>query len=375
MPCPSFSVGDSLGGALHSSGAPPSSRARRAMTLVEVLTVIAVLVILAAIAVPAIQAARESANRASCANNLRQVATGMLAHETIRESLPHGGWSGGSAPVYKNGMAAQGKEQLAGWAFQILPQLDEELLHRRPPEVAIATPVEVYFCPSRGGTRVLPPSPAQTSLYVDNPQQGMYAIGQPIAHASIDYASAYVDPRCLPRNTPSLAEFCDPPSQAETSGCVVRLQITTNRVPPLAWSRLVGRSDIRDGLGHTLLIAEKRMNMQTLGDYQLDDDQGYTAGWDFDANRNASLPPERDYVSERLTLKNPKNYADEFRQLSQFGSAHSSGINAAFADGSVRHLTYGIEPLAFHRMGGRNDGRTLEERASDADRGQGHGKP
>jgi prepilin-type processing-associated H-X9-DG protein len=329
------------------------------MTLVEMLTVIAVLAILAAITLPAIGVARESARRIACASNLKQIALAATSHEASLGHLPHGGWSGGNAPVHRRGMPAKGKEQLAGWAYQLLPHLDAELVHRRPPEVAIATPIDVYFCPSRGEPRVLPP--LDNHLYVDDPKQGMFAIRQPIAHAAIDYASAYCDPQRLDPGTPRYQDFFDPPPLPETSGCIIRLQITTHKNPPQALVSLISRSDIKDGASQTLLVAEKRMNAAALGQYQLDDDQGYTAGWDFDVNRNASITPERDYDSELLTLKNPKTYADELRKLTQFGSAHNSGINAAFADGSVRSISYSIEPLVFHRMGRRNDGRTLHE--------------
>jgi prepilin-type N-terminal cleavage/methylation domain-containing protein/prepilin-type processing-associated H-X9-DG protein len=331
------------------------------MTLIEMLTVIAVLAILAAITLPAIGVAREAARRASCASNLKQIATAIIGHEATYGHLPHGGWSRLNAPTAKNGMACKGKEQLAGWAFQILPQLDEELVHQRPPEVAIATPIGVYFCPSRGGPRVLPTQPGQAGMCPANPRQGMFAIGPPIEHAMIDYASAYVDPQQLATGPPGQLNAIETTGDPETSGCIIRLKITTDRTPPRALVSLITLSDIKDGRANTLLIAEKRMNAACLGQYQLDDDQGYSSGWDFDVNRNASLLPEPDYFEKLLTLSSPQTYAEVYRRLNQFGSAHTVGFNAAFADGSVRQLSYSIEPLVFHRMGGRNDGKTLNE--------------
>lgn len=332
---------------------------RSGMTLIEMLTVIAVLAILAAITLPAIGVAREAARRASCASNLKQIATGIIGHEATYGWLPHGGWSRQNAPTAKHGVACKGKEQLAGWAYQILPQLDEELVHRRPPEVAIATPIGVYFCPSRGGPRVLPALAGAAGMYPDDPRQGMFAIGQPIEHAMIDYASAYVDPqgnRFGPAGQ-QLQAAGDP----ETSGCIIRLKITTDRAPPRALVSLISLGDIKDGRANTLLVSEKRMNAACLGQYQLDDDHGYTSGWDFELNRNASLLPEPDYYEKLATLAHGPTFAEDYRRLSQFGSAHPVGFNAALADGSVRQLSYGIEPLVFHRMGGRSDGRTLNE--------------
>jgi prepilin-type N-terminal cleavage/methylation domain-containing protein len=59
-------------------------------TLVELLVVIAIIGILVALLLPAIQAAREAARRASCVNNLKNLAIACMTHESAKRELPYG---------------------------------------------------------------------------------------------------------------------------------------------------------------------------------------------------------------------------------------------------------------------------------------------
>jgi prepilin-type N-terminal cleavage/methylation domain-containing protein len=115
---------------------------RSAFTLVELLVVIAIIGLLVALLLPAVQAARESARRSHCLNNLKQVGLAMHLHHDAQGRLPHG-----------NRGCCNGT-----WANYILPYLEQGSLFGQWSEGAsyvsnanrsfITRRIEAYTCPS-----------------------------------------------------------------------------------------------------------------------------------------------------------------------------------------------------------------------------------
>src|SRR5687767_11571553 len=118
-------------------------RSNSAFTLVELLVVIAIIGILIALLLPAVQAARESARRTQCGNNLKQIGLAIHNYHDVYKELP---------PERIN-------TDLATWCILILPYLEHSgvfetwNLSARYYDAAQTgnrtARIDTWFCPTR----------------------------------------------------------------------------------------------------------------------------------------------------------------------------------------------------------------------------------
>jgi prepilin-type N-terminal cleavage/methylation domain-containing protein len=132
---------------------------RRGLTLVELLVVMTIIGILIALILPAVQAAREAARSTQCKNNLRQIGLAAQSHLQAYKFSPTGGWGYHWVGDPDRGF---GQTQPGGWAYNILPFIDEKAIRaigkgssgaakQEALKALIATPAPFFSCPSRRG--------------------------------------------------------------------------------------------------------------------------------------------------------------------------------------------------------------------------------
>jgi prepilin-type N-terminal cleavage/methylation domain-containing protein/prepilin-type processing-associated H-X9-DG protein len=269
------------------------STSRRGFTLIELLVVIAIIAILIGLLLPAVQKVRESAARAKCQNNLKQMGLAFHNYHDANQRLPAGYVATAAYPDTTPGW---------GWGTYVLPYLEQDSLYRQldltkpvKNSPAVQTVVRLYLCPS------------------DNPPADAFTLSDETFGTLLSAA-------------PSSYAGCVGDDDAEADG------ETGNGV--LYRNSKVRFGDVTDGTSQTILVGERAWAQA----------QGVWAGAPQGAVMRAGPQnpwPFTTATAPVLTLAhanwiNVRTDADG--GLDDFSSNHTGGANVLFADGSVHFL-------------------------------------
>jgi prepilin-type N-terminal cleavage/methylation domain-containing protein/prepilin-type processing-associated H-X9-DG protein len=331
-------------------------KVRAGFTLVELLVVIAIIGVLVALIMPAVQASREAARRAQCKNNLKQMALAFWQHEAARGHFPTGGWGYKWVGEPDDGY---GKDQPGGWAYNILAYIEQESLRNLGSGLPsrfidplnaerqsalmqlVTTPLSVFNCPTKRPLELWP--------YAHDPSNPFLAVNLFMCAHSKGCHVARGDYRV---NSGSME-----PGDVTGPGLVVNpaLHTWTLSSPKAQNGICFQRSIIRvaqilDGTTRTAMVGEKYLNPNHYFDGKDSaDDQCVYSGHDRD--NSGYTRDGRDVFRPLMDQPSYDNRKYPFR----FGSAHNSGFNMAFCDGSVQGIGYDVDDQVWINFGGRDD--------------------
>jgi type II secretory pathway pseudopilin PulG len=289
--------------------------------LVELLVVIAIIGILVALLLPAIQAARESARRTQCQNNLRQM--GLALHNYANQ---HGDWLPFGTP-------GVGQPGLFG---HLLPYLEEQAVHDQmeitAPWNALQdvrwTVIDSYICP-------------------DWPHPAVYGrFGAEILPTYQDFKEGAV-------------------TTYQGVGGVMRrgIEVVNGSHGPMPFNGLfawgVGRriGSVTDGLSNTYAITEfVQIDLEEGGEHSYP--PGNVRPWMMAGNSTIAsycfkvleFPPN--LVVDRIAEGIPFNHLP-------MGSFHPGGINMLYGDSRVEFVTDGVNFDVYQAQATISDGEVI----------------
>jgi prepilin-type N-terminal cleavage/methylation domain-containing protein/prepilin-type processing-associated H-X9-DG protein len=326
-----------------------------AFTLVELLVVIAALGILMALLIPVVGSARDAMRRMQCKNNLKQIGEACQGHVTKLGYFPSSGWGYMWTGDPDHGFGAT---QPGGWIYNILPFLGLDKIHDVGKGV-FDNPNNPNFI-TTGGAKEIALSEAQSAVipFLICPVRRK-AIGYPVSSTypwnSTQPSSAMISKTDYAANSgyiPLDGLWTGPPFNSNPYTTFTTW--ASARPDLLSFTGISGeRSQIApgnvvNGLSNVFLAGEKFLNPAnySTGSDPLDNTTALT-GMGANTNRFTYNPLTRDVSG---LVNDPPG----------FGSAHSQGAHFVFCDGSVKMISYTIDPATYQNMGSRNSGTVSE---------------
>ena len=311
---------------------PPVGRSRSAFTLIELLVVIAIIGVLVALIMPAVQAARESANRAKCQNNLKQLGLAAQEYHDAFSSFPAGWYC--QTPLYDgqgnilsdpNCATTATPYQAYMWngltgLFLKMEQnaLWNEINFNNAPNdrsnwTSIARTIEGLVCPSNRKANTVAATTSSTSTNVNTPPKS----------GPSDYRGNMAAGMVPPGFSPNC-----PTTDATNVYCLYFDNGVTYQ------NSTVSMADITDGTTTTMLYGE------TL-----------TGTWP-DAT-SCCVRTNIDRTINKPIQVGGTNY------YTYWMSKHPSSVNFAKCDGSVTNVTNQINKLVLLKLMTRNGGEAI----------------
>ena len=340
------------------------SQRRAAFTLVELLVVIAIIGILIALLLPAVQAARESARRTQCTNNLKQFGLAVHNYESSFKRLPPGRLAdpAGNPAVPFNGRS---------WSVhaRLLPFMEQEAagelinFDENPGHVsnnaARRVKPKTFLCPSDSRVFLDPPGPIDfgKNSYRGNmgswTVEGMnnnglfhrFQVPRPVAGISGEGQHCGWRMADILDGTSNTALFCERVS-GDDSGSTITLESDWFGINLVPAPNDANKDSYRT---QCMALSPLPTATTTTGINWSEGGRNWSNGEYQVTMYNHVLPPNTRSCHNTGTSPNDGG-------ATTASSLHPGGVNLVLCDGSTRFIRDGISASIWEKLGNRKDG-------------------